>query len=105
MSPDAPEMEIPRRGRWFASLPPALQARIAERGMLRRFRTGQYLVREGDPPRGLFGSVQRRTRHVCAVGEDREVLMHVGGPGASPPPAAPMPMPRRCRATNGCMRG
>jgi hypothetical protein len=33
-------MEIPRRGRWFASLPPALQARIAERGMLRRLRTG-----------------------------------------------------------------
>jgi CRP/FNR family cyclic AMP-dependent transcriptional regulator len=81
MSPDAPEIEILRRGRWFASLPPALQARMAERAMLRRFRTGQYLVREGDPPRGLFGVVQGRTRHVCAVGEDREVLMHVGGPG------------------------
>ncbi len=81
MSPDAPEIEILRRGRWFASLPPALQARMAERAMPRRFRTGQYLVREGDPPRGLFGVVQGRTRHVCAVGEDREVLMHVGGPG------------------------
>jgi CRP/FNR family transcriptional regulator, cyclic AMP receptor protein len=81
MSPDAPEIEILRRGRWFTSLPPALQARMAERAMLRRFRTGQYLVREGDPPRGLFGVVQGRTRHVCAVGEDREVLMHVGGPG------------------------
>jgi len=81
MSPDAPEIEILRRGRWFASLPPALQARMAERAMPRRFRTGQYLVREGDPPRGLFGVVQGRTRHVCAVGEEREVLMHVGGPG------------------------
>jgi CRP-like cAMP-binding protein len=72
MSPDAPEIEILRRGRWFASLPPALQARMAERAMPRRFRTGQYLVREGDSPRGLFGVVQGRTRHVCAVGEDRE---------------------------------
>jgi CRP/FNR family cyclic AMP-dependent transcriptional regulator len=81
MSPDAPEIEILRRGRWFASLPPALQECIAERAMPRRFRTGQYLVREGDPPRGLFGLVQGRTRHVCSVGEDREVLMHVGGPG------------------------
>lgn len=55
--------------------------RIAQLGVLRRFRTGQYLLREGDPPRGMFGIVQGRTRHVCAVGEDREVVMHVGGPG------------------------
>ena len=81
MSPDAPEIEILRRGRWFAALPPALRARMAQRAVLRRFRTGQYLLREGDPPRGMFGLVQGRTRHVCAVGEDREVLMHVGGPG------------------------
>jgi CRP-like cAMP-binding protein len=81
VSPDAPEIEVLRRGRWFASLPPALQARMAHLGVLRRFRTGQYLVRQGDPPRGMFGLVQGRTRHVCAVGEEREVLMHVGGPG------------------------
>ena len=81
MSPDAPEIEVLRRGRWFASLPPALQARIAQLGVLRRFRTGQYLLRQGDPPRGMFGLVHGRTRHVCAVGEEREVLMHVGGPG------------------------
>ena len=81
VSPEAPEIEVLRRGRWFASLPPALQARIAQGGVLRRFRAGQYLLREGDPPRGMFGLVQGRTRHVCAVGEEREVLMHVGGPG------------------------
>jgi CRP-like cAMP-binding protein len=81
VSPDAPEIEVLRRGRWFASLPPALQARIAQLGVLRRFRTGQYLLRQGDPPRGMFGLVHGRTRHVCAVGEEREVLMHVGGPG------------------------
>jgi CRP/FNR family transcriptional regulator, cyclic AMP receptor protein len=81
MLPDTPEIEILRRGRWFALLPPALQERIAQRGVLRRFRTGQYLLRQGDPPRGLFGLVQGRTRHVCAVGEAQEVLMHLGGPG------------------------
>ncbi len=81
MSPDAPEIDILHRGRWFASLPPALQARIAQGAVLRRFRSGQYLLREGDPARGMFGLVHGRTRHVCAVGEEREVLMHVGGPG------------------------
>lgn len=54
---------------------------MAQGAVLRRFRTGQYLLREGDPPRGMFGLVHGRTRHICAVGEDREVLMHVGGPG------------------------
>ena len=79
--PDAPEIEVLRRGRWFASLPEGLRTRIAQLAVLRRFRVGEYLLREGDPPRGMFGIVQGRTRHVCAVGEDREVLMHVGGPG------------------------
>lgn len=81
MSPNAPEIEVLRRGRWFASLPPALQARIAQGSVLRRFRAGQYLLREGDPPRGMFGLVHGRTRHVCAVGDERDVLIHVGGPG------------------------
>ncbi|MBN8509516.1 MAG: Crp/Fnr family transcriptional regulator [Burkholderiales bacterium] len=81
MSPDAPEIAVLRRGRWFASLPAELQARIAQRGVLRRFKAGQVLLREGDPARGMFGLVQGRTRHVCAVGDEREVLMHVGGPG------------------------
>ncbi len=77
----APEIEVLRGGLWFAGLPPPLQTRIARGTVLRRFRTGQYLIREGDPPRGMFGLVRGRTRHVCAVGQDREVLMHVGGPG------------------------
>lgn len=29
----------------------------------------------------MFGLVQGRTRHACAVGKEREVLMHVSGPG------------------------
>ena len=81
MSPDAPEIAVLKRGRWFAALPPALQAGIAQRSVLRRFQAGQVLLREGDPARGMYGLVQGRTRHVCAVGDAREVLMHVGGPG------------------------
>jgi CRP/FNR family transcriptional regulator, cyclic AMP receptor protein len=81
MSPDAPEMQVLRRARWFASLPSVLQARIAELGTLRRFAAGECLLREGDRPRGMFGLVEGRTRHVVAAGEDQEVLMHVGGPG------------------------
>lgn len=81
MSPDSAEIDVLRSGRWFASLPKALQSRIAQDAVLRQFRTGQHLLREGDPGRGMFGVVRGRTRHVCRVGEDREVLMHVGGPG------------------------
>jgi CRP/FNR family cyclic AMP-dependent transcriptional regulator len=81
VSPDAPEIEILRRGSWFSKLPSALQARIAQLGTLRQFRSGQYLLRQGEAARGMFGLVQGRTRHVRAVGEEREVLMHVGGPG------------------------
>ena len=84
MSPDAPEIEVLRRGRWFASLPRALQDRIAQLSVLRQFRTGQYLLRTGDAPRGMFGLVRGRTRHVYTVGEDREVLLHVGGPACGP---------------------
>jgi CRP-like cAMP-binding protein len=82
MSPDAPDIAVLRRGRWFASLPAELQAGIAQRSVLRRFQTGQVLLREGDPARGMYGLVRGRTRHVCAVGDEREVLMHVGGPGS-----------------------
>lgn len=81
MSPDAPEIAVLRRGRWFSSLPLALQARIVQLAVLRTFRTGQHLLRTGDPPRGMYGLVSGRTRHVYTVGEDREVLLHVGGPG------------------------
>lgn len=81
MSPDAPEIDVLRGGRWFASLPAELQARIAQGSVLRRFQAGQVLLREGDPARGMYGLVQGRTRHICAVGDEREVLMHVGGPG------------------------
>ncbi len=81
MSPDAPELQVLRRGRWFAGLPPRLQTRMVEHGALRSFRAGQYLVRQGEAGRGMHGLISGRTRHVCAVGEDREVLMHVGGPG------------------------
>jgi CRP/FNR family transcriptional regulator, cyclic AMP receptor protein len=77
----APEIEVLRRGRWFASLPPALRSRITQWAVIRQFRSGQCLLRAGDPPRGMFGLVKGRARHVHAVGEDREVLLHVGGPG------------------------
>lgn len=63
------------------TLPLGLQDRVAQLAVLRQFRTGQYLLRAGDAPRGMFGLVRGRTRHVYTVGEDREVLLHVGGPG------------------------
>jgi hypothetical protein len=79
MSPDAPELQVLRRGRWFAARPPRLQARMV--GALRSFRAGEYVVRRGEAARGMQAPISSRTGHACAVGADREVLMHVGGPG------------------------
>jgi CRP-like cAMP-binding protein len=81
LRPDPTDLDILRNGPWYGALPAALQARIAAVGVVRSYRRGQFLIRQGDPPRGLIGVISGRTRHVCAVGDDCEVLMHVGGPG------------------------
>jgi CRP-like cAMP-binding protein len=66
---------------WFMSLPEALKTQILQRSVVRSFRRGEFLVREGGPPRGLYGLMHGRTRHVRSVGDGDEVLVHVGEPG------------------------
>lgn len=68
-------------GKWFDSLPAALQALILERSRERRFGPGEFLVREGEPGKGMHGLLEGRTRHLRSVGDGDEVLMHVGEPG------------------------
>ncbi len=83
MRPDPTDLEMLRRCPWDGALPAALLARIAV-GVVRNILRGQFLIRQGDAPRGLIGVISGRTRHVCAVGDDCEVLMHVGGPACGP---------------------
>lgn len=73
--------EVITQGRWFASLPPALQQRLVIDAPVRSYARGQFLFRQGDPPIGLFCVLSGQTRHLCSVDEGLEVLMHVGKPG------------------------
>lgn len=70
-----------KKGQWFGSLPPALQQSILQRAAVRSYGAGEFLIREGEAGRGMFALLHGRTRHVRWVGEDEEVLMHVGEPG------------------------
>jgi CRP-like cAMP-binding protein len=66
---------------WFRPLPEALKTQILQRSAVRSFRKGEFLIREGAPPRGLYGLMHGRTRHVRSVSDGDEVLVHVGEPG------------------------
>jgi len=79
--PVAPDVEFLRRGRWFASLPAALQALIVERSITRSYRKGARVIGEGAPPRGLFALLEGRVHIVRGIGDSDEVLIHVGEPG------------------------
>jgi CRP-like cAMP-binding protein len=70
-----------KKGQWFGSLPPAMQQSILQRAVVRSYAAGEFLIREGEPGRGMFALLHGRTRHVRWIGDGEEVLMHVGEPG------------------------
>ena len=75
------DVEFLRRGRWFGSVPAALQSLIINGSMLRSYRKGAHIIGEGAPPRGLFALLEGRVHIVRGVGEADEALIHVGEPG------------------------
>jgi CRP/FNR family transcriptional regulator, cyclic AMP receptor protein len=71
-----------KAGRWFGGLPAALQDLIVERSVRKSYQVGDYIVREGRPPRAMHAVLAGRVRVTRQVGEDREqVLIQLGGPG------------------------
>lgn len=76
------DLELLRQGHWFGSLPAPLQAMIAERSIVRAYRKGEFLIREGEPGKGIFALLAGRTRHLRSVGDGGEVVLHVGEAGA-----------------------
>lgn len=70
-----------RQGAWFSGLPPALQRLIVQESDLRSYRKGWFVVREGEPPKGLFVVLEGRIRVVRNVGDGGEVLLHAGEAG------------------------
>jgi CRP-like cAMP-binding protein len=69
------------QGVWFSALPDALQQLIVQRGVERIYRKGESIVREGEPPRGMFGVLEGDVRALRSVRSGEEVLVDIGGPG------------------------
>lgn len=76
------DVELLRRGRWFASLPGDLQSLVLDGSMMRSYGKGARIIGEGAPPRGLFALLEGRVHIVRGVGESEEALFHVGEPGS-----------------------
>jgi CRP/FNR family transcriptional regulator, cyclic AMP receptor protein len=49
--------------------------------VVRSYRSGQFIVREGESPKGLFAVLEGRVREVKNVGDGRAALLHVGEAG------------------------
>ena len=78
---NAAAVALLRKGAWFGSLPPDLQATILQRGVVRSYRKGQVVIQEGESPKGLFAVLEGAVRGLCQVGDADEVLIHVGEAG------------------------
>jgi len=74
-------LEALNRGEWFGSLPEDLRRCLVESGSLRRYGRGQSLVEEGEPSAGLFALLEGEVHVLRWSGTERQVLIHVGGPG------------------------
>ena len=66
---------------WFTDLGPVIQDAILENAGVRQYLAGQTISPEDSPPLGLFAVLQGQVDLVRHVGEDRQILYHVGGPG------------------------
>jgi len=77
----SPEVALLRRGRWFGSLPAALQSIIVERTITRCYGKGAFIIHEGAPPRGLFALLEGRVHVVRGIAKHEQALIHVGEPG------------------------
>ena len=71
-----------KAGRWFGGLPAALQELIIERSIRKSYRKGDYIVREGKPPKAMHAVLSGRVRVTRKVGDEQEeLLLQLGGPG------------------------
>jgi len=74
-------LEVLRRGRWFATLDPALAAELKAAGRVAALDAGQWIYSEGDEEPGLCLVVEGVLRLEASVGPDRDVLFGLAGPG------------------------
>lgn len=74
-------VEVLERVELFRALPPAGLARLAERGVSRRFAAGDVLMRQGETSQTLHVIVDGRVRVERALAGDRSVTLADLGPG------------------------
>lgn len=74
--------QLLQRGVWFSGLPSALQALILDRSVIRSYRKGEFLIREGEPPKAMFAVLEGQIRVIRQVGDGDEILLHIGEPGS-----------------------
>jgi CRP-like cAMP-binding protein len=70
-----------RQGAWFGGVASALQQQIIRRSSVRAYAKGQYIIRAGDPSKGMFALLEGRVHLVVHTVDDAEVLVHVAEPG------------------------
>ncbi|MCC7485622.1 MAG: Crp/Fnr family transcriptional regulator [Burkholderiales bacterium] len=68
-------------GKWFRSLPPALQNAILTRSTLQFFSKGQVVTLEDSPPKGVYAVIRGRVHLVREIATGDEALVNVGEPG------------------------
>ena len=82
MEADRDIASLLKAGRWFGGLPAALQDLIIERSVRKPYRKGDYIVREGKPPKAMHAVLSGRVRVTRKVGDEQEeMLIQLGEPG------------------------
>jgi CRP/FNR family transcriptional regulator, cyclic AMP receptor protein len=79
MEPSA-HKELLRQGRWYSGLPEAFQDALLQRAAVRRLAPGERLFARGDPPGGLFATVDGLIRICSTTEEGKEVLLTIQEP-------------------------
>lgn len=77
----APDLEFLRRGHWFGGLPAGLQSSILARSIVRSYKKGAHIVREGAACRGVYAVLAGRVHVRRGVGASAGSLFHVGEAG------------------------
>lgn len=70
-----------RRGKWFGSLSEDLQERIIDGSVIRSYEDREIISAEDRPARGLHAILQGQVSIGRRIGENRDFLFHIGGPG------------------------
>lgn len=73
---------ILRKGAWFGSVPDELQRALVDAGTTRTFGADELLSVADQPSRGLFAVLEGQVLMTRQAGNDREIIIHIGGPGA-----------------------